>query len=366
LGTPIITPPKPLFKVFYNNKDISRDLSRALVDLVYKDAVIGKVDELEITLEDSDGNWRSSWYPQKGAILKLKIGYEDALADCGEFQIDEIELSGPPDTVKIKAVSARVTSAMRTVNKGAYESVTLKQIAEKIAAKHGLTVAGTFYTLRVERATQNDETDLAFLARLAGQFGYIFNVKGSTLVFSSVYDLEVGTPVVEIDRSQLMSYSIRDKSEGTYKSCVVKYSNPKTAQLVNYEYKTETLKNTDGVSYTQVTRGDVLKVHAKAENRGQAEAMAKAALHGKNSKQHAGNIVVEGFPLLVAGNNFELTGLGELSGKYNIETSTHRIDRGGGYVTELEIKRVGFVSLVKQKGKKRKVKPPKYTVQITN
>lgn len=362
----LTNPPKPAFKVFYNNKDISRDISRGLIDISYRDAVIGKTDELEITVEDTEANWRSSWYPEKGAILKLKIGYENALADCGEFQIDEIELSGPPDTVKIKAVSARVTSAMRTVNKGAYESVTLKQIAEKIAAKHGLTVTGKFYTLRVDRVTQNDETDLGFLARLAGQFGYIFSVKGSQLVFSSVYDLEDGTPVVSIDRSQLLGYSIRDKSEGTYKSCEVKYSNPKTTQLINYEYRTETLKNKDGISYSKVTRGDVLKVKIKAENRGQAEAMARASLHAKNSRQHAGSITVEGCPLLVAGNNFELTGLGILSGKYNIETSAHRIDRGGGYVTELEIKRIGFVSLVKQKGKKRKVNPPKYTVKITN
>jgi phage protein D len=366
LETQLTSAPKPHFEIYYNNKNISRDISNHLIDVVYKDAITGKTDELEITVEDADGNWRSSWYPEKGAILKLKMGYENALADCGEFQIDEIELTGPPDTVKIKAISARVTSAMRTINKGAYESVTLKQIAEKIAAKHGLNVVGKFYTLRVDRVTQNDETDLAFLERLANQFGYMFGIKGEQLVFTSIYELEDGLPVLSIDRSQLMSYSIRDKSQGTYKSAEVKYSNPKTTQLVNYEYKTETLHNKDGVSYTKVVRGDVLKITKKAENRGQAEAMAKAALYRANVKQNSGNITVEGYPLLVAGNNFELTGLGELSGKYNIENSTHRIERGNGYVTELEIKRVGFVSLVKQKGKKRKRKPPKYTVKITS
>lgn len=359
------TAPKPRFQVLYNDKDITEDITRSLIDLSYMDAVTGKADELEITLEDVDAKWRSSWYPDKGAILKLKIGYETALADCGEFHIDEIELSGPPDVVRIKATSAKVTSAMRTRNSGAFESVTLKQVAEKIAAKHGLTVTGKFYTLRVDRITQNEETDLAFLSRLAAQYGFVFSVRGSNMFFSSVYDLEDGTPVIEIDRAQLMSYSLRDSTADTYQAAEVKYKNPKSGEMVDYQYKTETFKNKDGETFTKVTRGDVLKIKQKAENRGQAEAIAKAALHGKNSRQQQGSVVVEGFPLLVSGNNFELTGLGVLSGKYNIERSSHRIDRGGGYVTELEIKRVGFVSLVKQKGKQRKPKPFKHTVQIT-
>jgi hypothetical protein len=51
---------------------------------------------------------------------------------------------------------------------------------------------------------------------------------------------------------------------------------------------------------------------------------------------------VPGNPKLVAGTTFELADCGKLSGKYLVESARHRLDRGGGYVTELEVKRVAL------------------------
>jgi hypothetical protein len=52
---------------------------------------------------------------------------------------------------------------------------------------------------------------------------------------------------------------------------------------------------------------------------------------------------VYGNPILVAGNNVELTGFGELSGKWHIKKSTHRIDRSGGYTTDLDLEKTQSV-----------------------
>ncbi|XLM22140.1 phage protein D, partial [Chromobacterium piscinae] len=52
---------------------------------------------------------------------------------------------------------------------------------------------------------------------------------------------------------------------------------------------------------------------------------------------------------------FDLAGLGKLAGRYLVESARHRIDRGGGYSTELEVKRA---SLPVQKGSGRTGKKP--------
>lgn len=56
----------------------------------------------------------------------------------------------------------------------------------------------------------------------------------------------------------------------------------------------------------------------------------------------AGSLTLPGNPKLVAGVTFDLTDCGKLSGKYLIESARHRLDRGGGYTTELEVKRVAL------------------------
>jgi hypothetical protein len=60
--------------------------------------------------------------------------------------------------------------------------------------------------------------------------------------------------------------------------------------------------------------------------------------------------------LLIAGNNFELTGMGTLSGINHILTSTHTIDRGGGYIVAADVKRIKTIPAAKHKPKAVKVK----------
>ncbi|WP_334469786.1 hypothetical protein [Arsenophonus sp. PmNCSU2021_1] len=57
------------------------------------------------------------------------------LRPCGTFSIDEIELSGPPDTVSLRGLSASVTTALRTRSYRAFEQTSLAAIARRIAPK---------------------------------------------------------------------------------------------------------------------------------------------------------------------------------------------------------------------------------------
>lgn len=357
---------KPIFKLLYNTRDITNDIGKNLISLSYTDNDSKHSDEIDINLEDTEELWRNSWYPGKGDTIQLSIGYDDddILIDCGTFEIDEINISGPPDTISIKAVAAGIKKALRTHNSKSYESQTLKQIAKYVADKNGLTLIGTIGNIKFDRQTQYRETDLAFLKRVSEEYGYIFSIRDKKLIFTSVFDIENGKVVVEIDRTDLKSYSLKDKALGTYQQANVKYHNPvdKTVNSSNVK----TLSNKDNVTYKQIATNDSLEIRTKAESPAQAELKAKAALHYKNSKQQEGNIITQGNPILVAGNNFLLTGLGLLSGKYYISKSVHTIQKGDGYDTSIEIKRIQ-VTTDSKKSSKAVGKPPAYeVVTLTN
>jgi phage protein D len=219
---------KPAFVLLYNSRDITQDVSKYLLSITYTDKDQGESDELDITVEDVDGFWRNTWYPQKKDTLQLSIGYDNGtLTDCGTFEIDEITLSGPPDVVTIKSLAAGISKAMRTKNSQSFENLTLRQIAQFIASKHRFTLLGSIGNIKFNRVTQKKETDLGFLHRVSSDYGFLFSVRNKQLIFTSVFEIENGSSVIEIDRTELRTYSLKDKTSETYKEANVKYHDPK-------------------------------------------------------------------------------------------------------------------------------------------
>lgn len=353
--------PEPIVKVIYNGKNISEDISKDLISISYTDNTEGQSDDIDINLDDVAARWRNEWYPDKGAELTVSFGYNDRLIDCGVFELDQIQLQGPPDTVTMQALSAGIKGTLRTKTSFAHENKTIKQIVEAVAKKNNLTIVGDVAEIVIERVTQNHETDLAFLNRVGYEYGYIFSVRGKQLIFTDIFKIEEMSPVSTVDRKDLISYSFLDKTLQTYSAATVKYHNPDTKDV--NKFTVETVANADDVPFKFIVPEDTLEIKVKAENNKQAEAKARAALYRANSLQQEGNITLEGNPYLVAGNNFELTGMGKISGIFHITSATHTISKSDGWSVSLEVKRVGFVIKTKVKSKKKR-KPPKYTIEV--
>ncbi len=128
-------------QVLYNGINISTDITNHLVGLRYIDNVHGKSDEIEITLEDSDGKWRNEWYPKKKDLLTVSIGPDkDSAFDCGVFWIDEIEASGSPDVIIIRGLATGPKGTLSTKKSYAHEGKTLREIAQTIAGNNGLVI----------------------------------------------------------------------------------------------------------------------------------------------------------------------------------------------------------------------------------
>ena len=322
----------PAFALSYGGKAITDSIAPLLLSLTYTDKTDGEADELEIELEDSTGNWRRLWYPEKGAKLVARIGYPDALISCGEFQIDEVTIAGPPSTVALRGLAAGFGKTLRTKRSKAHENQTLRQIAERIAKEHGLTITGNIRAVTIERVTQRATRDLKFLKKLALEYGHIFSVRGKQLVFTDVYGLESGKVVFTLNEEDITSFSTVDKITNTYANAEVNYHNPKHRAHVQGRAKAN---RTD-------TAADTLKVNRKSENATQAEAQAKAALHKQNSAATELTVTMPGNTLACAGIVIRVgPWLGRVAGLYYIVTSTHRLSRSDGYGTSFTAKRIG-------------------------
>jgi phage protein D len=355
--------------VAYNGKNISESINQYLLEVTYTDNVTGVRDDLEIRLADREGRWQNEWYPSKGALLSLELGYKSGrILKPNVFEIDEIELSFSKmggDEVVIKAVSGGINKALHTKRSHAHENKTLGEIVRTVAAKYNLQVVGTIEDITIGRVSQYREKDFTFLARLADEYGYSFSVKGTKLAFVKLTTLEARSKVAVIDKTDCISCTIKDKAHATYEATAVKSYNPNKRTLVQSTYGTQDLSANDDQQYTFLAAGsNTLEVRTKTENEAQAIVKARAALHRANSLMQTVNITLPGNPLLIAGVNIELTGLGRCSGIWNILKSVHNINKSNGYLTMFEAKRVvpSTLSGSAKKPKKVVTKSPNYSV----
>jgi phage protein D len=323
----------PGWVLTYQGVNITADISHMVLSISYVDELGGRSGELEVELEDRERRWQGAWFPRQGDVVSLLIGYSgELLLPCGDFQVDDLEVEGPPDVLHLRCLPAWITPSLRTRNSFGYENQTLLQIAATIAARHGMTVIGAPSQLDVSylRITQKQETDLEFLRRVAIEHDYDFTVRGAQLVFYARADLEAQPAALTLSRNDVERFSFVSKTHSTYKQAQAAYFDPYRKQLY-----TQTMQASSAVA-----AGDVLKVVARCENGQQALERASAALHETNRLLVTCRLAAPGTTLLVAGNNAALSGWNVMDGTYMIERAQHRLSRATGYITEADLRMV--------------------------
>ena len=325
----------PQWILTYSDVNISADISQMVVAIRYVDRLDGASGELEVELEDSMKLWQGPWYPVLGDVVSLQIGYSgESLLDCGEFQIDELELDGPPDVMRLRCLAAYITSAMRTANTVAYENMGIVEIAGQIATKYGLALVTESSESESDvvfaRVTQRRQMDLEFLKRLGREHNFDFTVRAGQLVFYERPALESVAAAVVITRADTIRFSFRNRARRIYDGAEFSYFDPDTKELITQSVPADETSPT----------GDTLKIVARCENAQQAQVKAEAALHLHNMVLVDASIEGPGNPMLVAGSNVQLSGWGVLDGKYLIETAKHQMARATGYRTSIAARRV--------------------------
>lgn len=173
----------PDFMLTLGGADITQNFSDRLIGLTMTDNRGFEADQLDIELDDTDGLVE---LPPRGASLTLWLGWQgSALINKGSFTVDEIEHRGAPDRLTIRGRSADFRGTLNSRREQSWHDTTLGVIVETIAQRNKLTasVADTLKAVAVPHIDQSQESDAAFLSRLADRNGATVSVKAGKLLF---------------------------------------------------------------------------------------------------------------------------------------------------------------------------------------
>ncbi len=346
----IKSPPKPTVNLLYNGKDCTKDFSKYLRRLTFQDFEDEQSDELTITLNNNDGYFSDLWYPEKGDKLTCDIIFDGQTCNCGTFTVDEntINFSVSGDSVEIKALATSTNFSVRTKKFKNHTGKTLIQIANEVGKSYGFTVIGAGKAglkldqlasdsaqieagnIKVGTIIQKNESDMAFLKRIAKQYGYIFNIKDGYLTFIKLEEIENKEPIFTLSKNNFKDLSLTDSITKIYGKCKVQY----------FDKKSKSLKTYTAVGNTEVT--DTLEIYDRCGSLSEAEKRAKAAL--KNGSKEVKGRCTLSLPVkfasdnenkinpiigFIAGVNFRINGIGKFEGSYHIKSSTRTIDSSG-------------------------------------
>jgi len=325
-------------QLIYENKDITQDLQQYLVGWTFTDNLSGQADDLQITLEDKGRRWMGRWMPEEGAVIRARIirqnwekeGKSDSL-DLGQFEIDEIEFSGPPSTVQIKALSVPSSSALKGQRKNrAWEKTRLSVVAKDVARANRLSL---FYDTdddpEYDRVDQTEETDLEFLSRMCNDAGLCLKISDARIVIFDEQKYEQRPVIGTISRGDenVIQYSGRRTLTGVYRACRVVYHDEKKDRTIRHTFTPPNPPKT----------GRILVVNEQVESIKQAERLAKKRLRERNREGVTFSLSLTGNIRYLAGQTVQLAGFGSWDGKYIITQATHA--QQNGYTTGLSLRK---------------------------
>ncbi|KAF0232524.1 MAG: late control D family [Desulfovibrionaceae bacterium] len=323
--------------IVYENRDISQDIAPYVVGFSFTDNAHGKSDEIALTLEDREHLWKGGWYPEKGARITARLECEhwagDAAApmvlECGTFTLDEIDLDGPPDVVKLKAVSASVTRSLRQEDKSrAWENASLETVAGDIAKKHGLELYYDGPAHRFQRMDQRQISDLGFLREQAEARGMRLKVTGDKLVLVSGDTLDAQAPSGTLTRgsSDIKTFSLKQKTQGTF------------GGGGEVSFHDAVSKQTRTYVAAGKGKGEKLQVNRRVDPLENGQDRAETAVRDRDRAEFEGRFTLVGDPGLRAGLTISVGGFKRFDRTYLIDTARHSLDSGGGYTVEITLK----------------------------
>lgn len=265
---------KPTFRIVADGADITALINDRLLLLRTLDKPGMESDEFELRIDDRDG---AVTLPKKGAAIEVFLGYDSkAMARLGRYTVDDIEVSGPPDTLVIRGKASDMRGSGKTTRSGSWENVPLSKIVSDIAARNGWKPECSVATM-VPRVDQLNESDFNFITRLAKDHDCTAKVANSKLLVlprqSGLTASGISLPAIAIHRSDVSRWQFRFTDRTVQKAVKARYQDKKTGELVNL-----TLDNDDAPAGLPPVHTD-RHIHP---NKSAAEQAAKARLAAFN------------------------------------------------------------------------------------
>ena len=224
----------PVAKLTINGKPFNTDALSRIISISLTDKSGFEADELTVSLSDHDSKLA---LPPKSAEITIALGYiETGVVDKGSYKITEVSWSGAPDTLHITAQSADTSDRFSEANEKSWHKTSLKEIIESIAAANGyIPIIGKAYQdEKIDHIDQSNESDAAFLSRLAERYDAIATVKHGRLLFVSSGEATTASgqplPTIRITRNSGDQYTFRYSNTESYNAVRAYYIDKETGK----------------------------------------------------------------------------------------------------------------------------------------
>ena len=224
----------PVAKLTINGKPFNTDALSRIISISLTDKSGFEADELTVSLSDHDGKLA---LPPKSAEITIALGYiETGVVDKGSYKITEVSWSGAPDTLHITAQSADTSDRFSEAKEKSWHKTSLKEIIESIAAANGYTpiIGKAYQDEKIDHIDQSNESDAAFLSRLAERYDAIATVKHGRLLFVSSGEATTASgqplPTIRITRNSGDQYTFRYSNTESYNAVRAYYIDKETGK----------------------------------------------------------------------------------------------------------------------------------------
>ncbi|ELY4527478.1 phage late control D family protein [Cronobacter sakazakii] len=342
----------PAFRLTMDGADITQRIEKRLISLTLTDNRGFEADQLDIELDDADGQLQ---LPRRGVQLNLALGWQgEPLISKGSYTVDEIEHTGAPDKLILRARSADFRETLNTRREKSWHKTTVGDMVKEIAARHKLdpTLGEDMAKMAIDHLDQTNESDASFLMRLARQCGALACVKNGKLLFIRQGQGRTASgkplPVITLTRSAGDSHRFTLADRDAYTGVIASWlhtrepAKKETTKIKRRRKSTVKKKEPEAKQgdYLIGTDENVLVLSRTYANRSNAERAAKmqwerlqrgVATFSIQLARGRADLYTE-MPVKVSGFKKQMDG-----GSWIITTLTHSLSSDGGFTTSLEL-----------------------------
>ena len=323
--------PHAIYRLLVDGVDIGTKFQDRLNSLTITDNRGMESDALEVTLSDHDGLLN---LPPKDAVIQAWIGWSNTgLVYKGLYKVKEVEHSGAPDILTIRASSADLKSGLKQKKERSFSNVTLEAVLQAIAFQHelDLSVHQSLAKHQIINLIQN-ESDANLLTRLADEHDAMASIKNGKLLFmpkgasQTISGQDLPTYLITRDKGDSHRYSNTDGGD-------------EITAVRTFYYDAAQGKKLE-VVYGDASNQNIKELRHIHQDKQSATLVAKAKLTDlkRTSLTFSYNLAY-GNPDLIPEMTFLFDGLKEqIDEIYWLGTRiTHSIDASNGFTTALEL-----------------------------
>ncbi len=307
----------------FNGKNVSTKLADYLESVSCEDVASGSSDSIDITLQNIDMKWMNQWYPTKGDKISGTITFQDWNKDgenlklnCGTFILDEVKFSGGPLKVSLGGVAIPANESFKVRERTkTWKNVTIKNIANEIAKRYGLSLSYSGPTITIASIEQSDKTDSAFLYDLCKKYGLSMKVFNNKIVIYDQTQQEKKAASATITRDSFIDdeWEYTDSIEGTYTGARISYKSGEDNEEISVYL---------GLKAENAAGSRVLNITEVADDYDAAYYMAAAQVNQSNEQATTISGKIWPNPKICAGICVTISGMGKANGKYFVDKST--------------------------------------------